>query len=145
MGTRSLTHVKQAGATLVTIYRQFDGYPTGHGMDIMKALGDRTLVNGLSMNATKCVNGMGCAAATLIAYLKTDGLTTLEAGGFYIEAPDSEDCGEEYVYTIDGDTFNAEKGMTLKVESVYGEKVLYDGPLSEFDPFAAENIENEDE
>jgi hypothetical protein len=35
MSTRSLTHVKdEAGRTLVTFYRQGDGYPTGHGKDL---------------------------------------------------------------------------------------------------------------
>ena len=39
MGTRTLVHIKSgdfASQTLVTIYRQFDGYPAGMGNDLFK-------------------------------------------------------------------------------------------------------------
>ena len=34
MGTRSLTHIIEDKETLTTIYRQFDGYMSGHGSDL---------------------------------------------------------------------------------------------------------------
>ena len=49
MGTRSLTHIKSAGKkspTLVTIYKQFDGDPTGLGHDLSVFLKKVTLCNG---------------------------------------------------------------------------------------------------
>lgn len=31
MGTRSIIHVKDGRKTIVTLYRQYDGYPSGMG------------------------------------------------------------------------------------------------------------------
>ena len=96
MGTRALIHVKKDDKdsdTLVTIYRQYDGYPTGLGDDIKSILGGKKVVNGYQ-DASKEVNGMGCAAAMLIAGLK-DG-----CGNVYIKPVDTEDVWEEYTYTL---------------------------------------------
>lgn len=80
MGTRSLTaFVDDTGKEIVRLYRQFDGYPTGHGADLVK-LCDVAIVNGIGANK-RVANGMGCLAAQVIAGLK-DG-----PGGIYIEAP----------------------------------------------------------
>lgn len=128
MGTRSLTHIKEDGfdsPTICTIYRQYDGYPEGMGADIKKALGDREMVNGYS-NPKKQTNGMGDAAALLIAAIKDPGM----AGNVYLRAPDSSDCGEEYVYTL----AMHENKLWLACEG--GDKP-YRGPLDEFDPSAA--------
>ena len=32
MGTRSLTYVYENEAPIICMYRQFDGYPSGHGI-----------------------------------------------------------------------------------------------------------------
>ena len=46
MGTRSTTAIRdENGKTLVTIYRQYDGYPTGHGQELADFLKARTLIN----------------------------------------------------------------------------------------------------
>lgn len=128
MGTRSLTHIKdqEGEKTLVTIYRQYDGYPTGMGNDIKAILGGRILVNGYNDPDKQC-NGMGCAAAMLIAGLK-DG-----CGNVYIYPADSHDVWEDYNYTIwpDGERFRL-------VVTSYDDSVLYDGPLNEFDAAAVE-------
>ena len=75
MGTRSLTHIKDDnGQTLVTLYRQYDGYPTGMGEDIKTALnnGQVSITNGYSMGdeAPATFNGMGCLGAFLVGELK---------------------------------------------------------------------------
>lgn len=126
MGTRAIIHVKDDHTpnTLCTIYRQYDGYPYGLGEDIKKALGGRELVNGYSNPKTQ-VNGMGCAAAMLIAALKGN-----RCGNVYIYPPDSEGVGEEYVYTL----YAKDGAICLKVCG-------YDGPLSEFD---GDNVEKEE-
>ncbi len=130
MGTRSLTHIKnEDGETLVTIYRQCDGYPTGMGADIKATLGDKTLVNGYSDPETQ-TNGMGCAAAMLIAAIK-DG-----CGNVYIIKPDSADCWEEYVYTL-----SQAAGMKIALKLESGKKTLFDGLLSDFNPEAVEAAE----
>ena len=38
MGTRSITHIRDNDTTLVTLYRQYDGYPSGMGVDLAEQL-----------------------------------------------------------------------------------------------------------
>ena len=38
MGTRTLVHIKDGKKTIATIYRQYDGYPSGMGEDIKRIL-----------------------------------------------------------------------------------------------------------
>lgn len=104
MGTRALIHIKDEGKTLVTIYRQYDGYPTGLGRDIALRLPGSKIVNGISGDnqAPKQFNGMGCLAAWLIANLKCG------IGGVYIYPADSEDVDEEFIYEL-----SEEKGNVI--------------------------------
>ena len=140
MGTRSLTRVfstykdekknKQVKIQLVNMYRQYDGYPEGHGAELADFLNSGKVVNGISYGEQqKVFNGAGCLAAQMIAHFK-DG-----AGGFYIEPITAKDCGQEYEYEIivDFDT----KKVTLKcIEIGYidkkgnyknGKRVLFEG------------------
>ena len=154
MGTRSLTHVIEAptgrqrkGKVLATIYRQFNGYPEGHGADLLEKLGAKRMVNGIGLGNDNqpIANGAGDLAAQLIRDLKIDH----PVGGIYIEPAGTEDHGEEYVYTITADTFNPGAGILLKVESIHGgwgdvprtRHVLFDGPIQTFDPTAAQQVE----
>lgn len=94
MGTRSLTKVfDNDGKLLVTIYRQMDGYPSGHGRELTKFLKDMVIVNGIGFKTPKlAANGMDCLAAQIIAHFK-EGI-----GGIYIVRPG--DHGQEYVYEV---------------------------------------------
>ena len=101
MGTRSLTFVYekygQIQKPVVNMYRQFDGYPTGHGAELAEFLNGGRLVNGLI--ATKTVdeavyNGMGCLAASMVAHFKQT------PGGFYIHPVEVTDCGQDYEYHV---------------------------------------------
>lgn len=99
MGTRSLTYVYDNNETpIVCLYRQFDGYPTGHGADLANFLNDGKLVNGLPFgeDETHYFNGMGCLAAQLIANFK-DG-----PGGFYLYPTNdlSQDVWQEWEYHV---------------------------------------------
>lgn len=98
MGTRSNTIIKgEDGRALVNIYRQYDGYPSGMGLDLAKAC-DVRIVNGIRGDHAKIANGMGCLAARIIKRLKTG------AGNVYLEnANGKANDWSEYVYTI---TFN---------------------------------------
>ena len=149
MGTRSLTKVfntyknenknKQVKIQLVNMYRQYDGYPSGHGTELADFLKSGKVVNGIgSTNETeRLFNGAGCLAAQMIAHFKVG------AGGFYIEPITAKDCGQEYEYEVivDFDT----KEVTLKCfENGYinkkgeyksGKKLLFEGKPSEFDEF----------
>ena len=98
MGTRSLTHINdEEGKTLLTFYRQFDGYFSGHGKELAEFLKPFVIVNGFQPgDKRKIANGVGCLAAQIIAHFKNDN----EVGGIYIELPGSKDHGEEFVYTV---------------------------------------------
>lgn len=141
MGTRCLTNVlSENGKILVTIYRQMDGYPGGHGVDLLNFLKDRDIVNGIgSDTSSKSSNGMGCLAASLVEYLKNG-----QIGNIYMVEPGSKGHWEEYQYDIwaQGQT------LYLKVQSVSGGFPamgtlpakrrrlfkIYDGPVSGFQP-----------
>ena len=110
MGTRSLTRVipRQKGLSyseghqhveksVINMYRQYDGYPDGHGVDLAEFLDDFNVVNGLGIpRPPKVANGTGCLAAQLVQHFK-DG-----PGSIYLEALKGEpgDSWEEYIYTI---------------------------------------------
>jgi len=96
MGTRSLTIVlDDDGHEICVLYRQFDGYPTGHGADLKEFLQGFRIVNGLGPDKSiKLANGMGCLAGQIISHFKQ------EIGGFYLYPSGTRDCGEEYIYTI---------------------------------------------
>jgi hypothetical protein len=132
MGTRALIKIKDEGKTIVAIYRQMDGYPSGLGAEIKKLLndGDTRVINGYQSDklSPKYFNGMGCLAAYLIGGLKIFGYGEISRnpiGSVYIVPPNS--LNEEYTYTIstkdDGEVY-------LKIEG--DEK--YNGKLRDFKP-----------
>lgn len=110
VGTRALVHIKNGGLrnkTIVTLYRQMDGYESGLGQEIVDTLnaGDCRLVNGYrSTDMVPAVfNGMQCLAAYLVGRLKVFpyGEDTKNAiGSVYLMPANTKDVGEEYVYTI---------------------------------------------
>jgi len=111
------------GKILVSIYKQFDGYPGGLGEELKDIAGDLEIVNGFGVESEEQANGMGCLAAQIIKEMK-EGI-----GGVYIIHPDSEDRGEEYcynIYALDGVVF------VLCVDTCHPEPI-YDGPLKEWD------------
>lgn len=138
MGTRSLTHIHEGDKTLVTMYRQFDGYPSGHGEELFKFLKDIKIINGISGDADMGThaNGMGCLAAQIISHFKQ------ELGGIYIYPPDSNDCWEEYVYTIWYD--KDKKFLMGKIYDVYDKKVLVDGTMEECYNYCVNEGESDD-
>ena len=157
MGTRSLTRVfntykdekknKQVKEQLVNMYRQYDGYPSGHGEELADFLKGGRVVNGIGSTDEKEIlfNGAGCLAAQMIAHFKNG------AGGFYIEPITAKDCGQEYEYEVivDFDT----KELTMKCfENGYidskgkyksGKKLLFEGKPADFQQFVAELAESE--
>ena len=124
MGTRSLTFVYEENKPIINMYRQFDGYVSGHGQELADFLKSGTLVNGYSSTEQTQFNGMGCLAAQLIANFKT------EPGQFYLYEPELEqDSGQEYEYHI----FN----HGIDVKDYYG-KTIFSGDYEEFDSFCKE-------
>ena len=94
MGTRSLTFVYDGDKAIINMYRQFDGYPSGHGIELAEFLGSGEMVNGYSDKDAKQFNGMGCLAAQMIANFKNS------VGGFYIHAVTDTDCWQDYEYHV---------------------------------------------
>jgi hypothetical protein len=94
MGTRSLTFVYDGDVPVINIYRQYDGYPSGHGHELAQFLDSKTLVNGYGEQNSVEANGMGCLAAQLIVQLKHG------VGGIYIYPVSSTDCFQDYEYHV---------------------------------------------
>lgn len=140
MGTRSLTAIQSEGKEIALIYRQFDGYPTGMGADIKRVLKNIRIVNGITDRNARVANGMECLAAQLVKGVK-DGV-----GNVYLYSPGMRDCGEEYIYTLyvggakQKNPHRDGQVLYLKVYYVWGKKTLYNGPLSGFNPKAAEAL-----
>ena len=85
MGTRCLTYVfDEKYKPIVCIYRQFDGYPEGHGEDLRRILEGVPIVNGIPLNSNRRLfNGMEELAATLVQKLKEEN----PQGNIYLVPP----------------------------------------------------------
>ena len=97
MGTRCLTIIKRHdGTEIAVMYRQFDGYPDGHGLELAEFLSDLTVVNGITGEAElgRIANGPHCLAAQMIAHFKK------EPGGIYLYPAGTRNVGEDYAYTV---------------------------------------------
>jgi len=128
MGTRSLTFVHEeytdGTVPILCLYRQYDGYPSGHGAELAEFLSGFTVVNGLGLNETrKVANGVGCLAAQLVAHFKT------EAGQFYIHAPiEGRDDGQDYEYHV--------YQNKVRVKNYNGNEI-FNGSWSDFESFCS--------
>ena len=86
MGTRSLTFTYgDDGEKLLCLYRQYDGYPEGHGKELATIL------------KTTESNGMECLSASIVARLKTG------AFNIYIYPTKTKDAWQEYEYHVHSD------------------------------------------
>jgi len=128
MGTRGLVNVvDEQGDTLLTVYRQYDCYPSGLGQELKDLLGNSDITNGFngSQKAPKTFNGFGCLAAWLVKSLKD------QIGDVYIYPPNMTNIGEEYIYTLYPSEDNR---VNVKVVSTWDNNaVLYDGPISKME------------
>ena len=136
MGTRSLTFVYDEQDVIINMYRQYDGYPTGHGLELAEFLAQFTMVNGLGVNEDrKVANGMGCLAAQLVAHFKVG------AGGFYLYPATAVDCGQDYEYHV----YQKDKELRVRVTDrgckMFGltmsdtNEGIFDGTVAEFVKF----------
>ena len=127
MGTRSLTFVYDGDVPLINIYRQYDGYPSGHGHELAQFLDSKTLVNGFGKQNSFEANGMGCLAAQLIVQLKHG------VGGIYIYPVSSTDCFQDYEYHV------YEDRVVVKDPTA----VIFEGTWEEFGQFCLDPISAE--
>ena len=139
MGTRSLTYIEETWETAIAnennnnevykeiknilcMYRQYDGYMSGHGAELAEFLQDFNIVNGYNSTTPKrSANGMGGLAAQLIAHFK-DGI-----GNIYIHEPNSTDCGEEFTYTI----YKKKDKVYIRAYDVWNKDIIFDGTPEE--------------
>jgi hypothetical protein len=127
MGTRSLTFVYDGDVPVINIYRQYDGYPSGHGHELAQFLDSKTLVNGFGKQNSFEANGMGCLAAQLIVQLKHG------VGGIYIYPISSTDCFQDYEYHV------YEDRVVVKDPTA----VIFEGTWEEFGQFCLDPISAE--
>ena len=136
MGTRALTFVYEGDKPLVNLYRQYDGYPTGHGAELAQFLSEFHITNGISSGETRrTANGMGCLAAQVVAFFKDS------VGGFYIHSVDATECGQDYEYHV----YQKDKELRVRVTdrgcNMFGltmsdtNKGIFDGTVAEFAKF----------
>lgn len=145
MGTRSLTFVydemygRQRKPKVITnMYRQYDGYPSGHGAELAAFLSQFEMCNGIPVGvppAKKYANGMGCLAAQMISNFKEG------AGQFYIYPADAVDCGQDYEYHV----YKKDKEVRVRITdrgcNMFGltmsdkNEALFDGTVAEFKEF----------
>ena len=124
MGTRSLTFVYDGDVPVINIYRQYDGYPSGHGHELAQFLDSKNLVNGYCEQNSFDANGMGCLAAQLIVQLKHG------VGGIYIYPVSSTDCFQDYEYHV------YEDKVIVKDPTA----VIFEGTWEEFAQFCLDPV-----
>lgn len=123
MGTRCLTFVYDGDTPVINMYRQFDGYPSGHGFELAEFLEGFEIVNGYGEVKPKLANGMGCLAAQMIAHFKKS------VGGFYIHPVTDTDCWQDYEYHV------FENRVVVKNP----DNVMFSGTFNEFKEFCLED------
>lgn len=131
MGTRSLTFIYDGAIKpadcVCCMYRQYDGYPSGHGQELFKFLSSGTIVNGFGTSTDRLFNGMGCLAAQIVAEFKKG------VGGFYLMPTKKADHGQEYEYHV----YSLRDELFVHVKE--GRLGVFDGPLERFGAFCAES------
>ena len=138
MGTRSLTYVygdSDVGSVepIICLYRQFDGYPSGHGLELAEFLAPINIVNGIGMGDARVeANGMGCLAAQIVANFKVC------TGNFYLQAPQlNVDSWQEYEYHVFQDRVLIYHGQGAVLTDL-----IFEGDWSAFKAFCSKEESN---
>jgi hypothetical protein len=142
MGTRALTFVySENNKPLVNLYRQYDGYPSGHGAELAEFLDGFKMVNGIGKGTpTRTANGMGCLAAQVVAHFKDS------VGGFYIHSVESTECGQDYEYHVYTKDRELRVRITNRGCNLFGltmsdtNEGIFDGTVSEFTEFCNKEL-----
>ena len=117
MGTRSLTIIQdEDGSEIAVLYRQFDGYPEGHGAELrafcegkpiikghraeLRAFCEgKPIINGIPVGSNtpkfgEAFNGITDLAAAIVSFFKKN-----EVGEFYLHPPGYRN-GEDWRYYV---------------------------------------------
>lgn len=134
MGTRARVNVFDGNEILVSIYRQFDGYPSGLGQEVAAFADKMRITNGISGDPTGTANGMGCFAAQLVKHLKE------KVGNVYIRSTDQASHGEEFSYNL------REKDGRIWIDALAGSVTFFGMPGKPiFSGFASDFKVSDDE
>ena len=144
MGTRALTFVYDGNVgehAIINLYRQYDGYPSGHGAELADFLMGFKVVNGIpaGANTKRVANGMGCLAGQLVAHFKT------ECGQFYLHPVTAVDCGQDYEYHVYEKDKELRVAVTDRGCNLFGLTMsdkndsIFDGTVAEFAAYCADN------
>ena len=127
MGTRCLTYVYVEDTPIVCMYRQFDGYPSGHGVELAEFLTQIEMGDGMAGKPElfSFANGMGCLAAQMIVNFKKS------PGGFYIYPVELDQaCWQEYEYHV-------YDGIVIVKNPT---EVIFEGSYDEFMSFCYDKV-----
>jgi len=133
MGTRSNTIIYDDDVQILNLYRQHDGYLSGHGIELLEFLEPMTIVNGFSIGEPNQANGAGCLAAQMIAHFKVG------VGGFYIMPPTFMTYENDYTYTIKVGRQLGGGNISITVHA-YGLDQIFEGSIESFKEFIAEEV-----
>lgn len=121
MGTRALIKIRdESNSVVVCLYSQWDGYPSGLGVELAAFLNDIKMVNGFTgQESGPVANGLGCLAAQMVVHFK-------KQVGLYYLVDSKQDHGPDYVYDVCRNR--------VKVTN-YTEEIIYNGPWNLFSDF----------
>ena len=122
MGTRSITRVIEDGKHIMNMYRQFDGYPSGHGKELAEFIHGKPMVNGFQGKNQLAFNGGGCLAAGIVSNFKKG------IGGFYLKPVEQTDCWQDYEYILIVDSI----ALTLRINVISHGEALFEGDTQQF-------------
>ena len=121
MSTRSLTIFEDRQQEIAVLYRQSDGYPSGHGRELAEFLAGFVLTDGFGERRQGLANGMECLAAWVVARFKR------ETGEFYLMPAGTRSTGEMYRYVVYQGATNLPQVQVWKVDDLHA-TMLFDGP-----------------
>ena len=134
MGTRSLTYVYDGKTPIMCMYRQFDGYLSGHGQELANFLNELTIGNGISGKPElfTFANGMGDLAAQMIVWFKKT------PGGFYIHPIElNQNAFQEFEYHV---YENKVVVVSHFFDNENPTEQIFNGSWNEFLLFTTENV-----
>jgi hypothetical protein len=93
------------------LYRQFDGYPEGHGLELARFLAGRPIVDGIG-DDTDVFNGMNNLAAAVVSHF----CDPTKPGLFYLHPAGTRDTGEQFTYRVVGEVGASEARIILDAD-----------------------------
>jgi len=134
MSTRSLVRfaTREEGVSFsehperveVQVYKHYDGYPSGHPVNLARFLRGFSIVNGVPFDGdhSRMANGLGCLAAQYVAAFKEG------PGDIYVENPDTDHFDIEYITYVWG---TENKDIWMSIFDTYSDECIFVGKPQE--------------